>query len=133
MYGGAAVTWRSKLQSIVATSTCEAELIAAAHAVKEALHIGKLLTDLCGVYRPITVCVDKLPAIVLLRNPAAGAHNRTKHVDICYHFARHRVAIGDVKIEYIATTQMLADVLTEQLAEPVLWTHRSNLGLCDKR
>jgi hypothetical protein len=133
MYGGAAVAWRSKLQSIVATSTCEAELVAAAQAVKEALHFGKLLTDLCGVYRPITVCVDNQPAIVLLRNPAAGAHNRTKHVDICYHFARHRVAIGDVRIEYIATTQMVADVFPKQLSGPVFRTHRSNLGLCDKR
>jgi hypothetical protein len=98
------------LQSILATSTCEAELVAAAQAVKEALHFRRLLTDLCGVYRPITVCVDNQPAIVLLRNPAAGAHNRTKHVHICYHFVRHRVAIGDVRIEYIATTQMVADV-----------------------
>jgi Reverse transcriptase (RNA-dependent DNA polymerase)/gag-polypeptide of LTR copia-type/Integrase core domain/GAG-pre-integrase domain/Zinc knuckle len=132
MFGGAAVAWRSKLQSIVATSTCEAELVAAAQAVKEALYFGKLLTDLCGVYRPITVCVDNQPAIVLLRNPAAGSHNRTKHVDICYHFARHRVAIGDVKIEYIATTQMLADLLTKQLSGPVFRTHRSNLGLCER-
>jgi hypothetical protein len=132
MFGGAAVAWKSKLQSIVATSTCEAELVAAAQAVKEALYFGKLLTDLSGVYRPITVCVDNQPAIVLLRNPAAGSHNRTKHVDVCYHFARHRVAIGDVKIEYIATTQMFADMLTKQLSGPVFRFHRSNLGLCDR-
>jgi Reverse transcriptase (RNA-dependent DNA polymerase)/gag-polypeptide of LTR copia-type/Integrase core domain/GAG-pre-integrase domain/Zinc knuckle len=133
MFGGAAVAWRSKLQSIVATSTCEAELVAAAQAVKEALYFGKLLTDLCGVYRPITVCVDNQPAIALLRNPAAGSHNRTKHVDVCYQFARHRVAIGDVRIEYIGTAQMLADLFTKQLSGPVFRTHRSNLGLCDHR
>jgi hypothetical protein len=121
------------LQSIVATSTCEAELVAAAQAVKEALYFGKLLTDLCGVYRPITVCVDSQHAIVLLHNTAAGAHTRTKHVDICYHFARQRGAIGDVRIENIATTQMVADVFTKHLSGPVFKTHRSNLGLCDKR
>jgi hypothetical protein len=71
-------------------------------------------------------------AIVLLRYPAAGSHNPTNHVDVCYHFDRHRVAIGDVKIEYIATTQMFADMLTKQLSGPVFRLHRSNLGLCDR-
>ena len=75
MFGGAAVACSSKLQSVVATSTCEAELIAAARAVKDALYFGKLLADMCGVYRPLTLCVDNQAAIVLLHNPAAGAHN----------------------------------------------------------
>lgn len=49
MFGGAAVAWSSKLQSIVATSRCKAELIATARAVKEALYFGKLLADMCRV------------------------------------------------------------------------------------
>jgi hypothetical protein len=129
MYGGAAVAWSSKLQTIVATSTCEAELIAAARAVKEALYFSKLMADLCGQFYPITLCVDNQAAVVLLRNPAAGASSRTKHVDVCYHFARHRVAVGDVKVEYISTTHMLADIMTKQLPGPVFKTHRANLGV----
>jgi Reverse transcriptase (RNA-dependent DNA polymerase) len=132
MYGGAAVAWSSKLQTVVATSTCEAELIAAARAVKEALYFGKLLTDICGRFRPLTVCVDNQSAIVLLRNPAAGAQNRTKHVDVCYNFARHRVAVGDVKVEYIPTGEMIADVMTKQLSGPTFRGHRSNLGMSGK-
>ena len=122
-----ALPWQ--LQTIVATSTCEAELIAAARAVKEAMYFGKLLTDLCGVFRPVTLCVDNQSAIVLLRNPTAGAHNRTKHVDVCYHFARHRVDIGDVKVEVIATAHMVADVLTKQLPGPAFRAHRANMGV----
>ena len=129
MYGGSAVAWSSKLQTIVATSTCEAELVAAARGVKEALYFGKLLTDLHGVFRAVTICVDNQAAIVLLRNPAAGAHTRAKHVDVCYYFARHRVAIGDVKVEYIATTHMVADVMTKQLPGPAFRTHRTNMGV----
>jgi hypothetical protein len=132
MFGGAAVAWSSKLQSIVATSTCEADLVAAARAVKEALYFGKLMADICGVFRPLTFCVDNQAAVVLLRNPAAGAGNRTKHIDVCYQFARHRVATGDVKVEYISTTHMLADMMTKQLPGPAFKKHRSNLGLCDQ-
>jgi hypothetical protein len=131
MFGGAAVAWSSKLQSIVATSTCEAELVAAARAVKETLYFGKRRADMCGVFRPLTLCVDNQAAVVLLRNPAAGSGNRTKHIDVCYQFARHRVAIGDVKVEFVATTHMFADIMTKQLSGPVFRTHRMNLGLCD--
>jgi hypothetical protein len=132
MFGGAAVAWSSKLQSIVATSTCEAELVAAARAVKEALYFGKLMADVCGAFHPLTLCVDNQAAVVLLRNPAAGANNRTKHVDVCYQFARHRVAIGDVKVEYISTTHMVADIMTKQLPGPVFRTHRASMGVFDK-
>ena len=44
----AAVSWASKLQTLVATSTCEAELIAYSVAVKEALYIAKVLCDISG-------------------------------------------------------------------------------------
>jgi hypothetical protein len=116
----------------VATSTCEAELVAAARAVKEALYFGKLMADVCGAFHPLTLCVDNQAAVVLLRNPAAGANNRTKHVDMCFQFARHRVAIGDVKVEYISTTHMVADIMTKQLPGPVFRTHRASMGVFDK-
>ena len=57
--------------------------------------MGKLLTDLLGVFRPVTLCVYDQSTVILLRNPAAVALNRTKHVGVCYHFAYH-LAIGDV-------------------------------------
>jgi hypothetical protein len=44
MNAGAAVLWGSKLQTTVAVSTCEAELIAGARAIKEALWLRKLIT-----------------------------------------------------------------------------------------
>jgi hypothetical protein len=54
-YGGSAVAWSSKLQEVVATSMCEAKLIAASRAVKEALYFGNLMSDLRGRFRPITL------------------------------------------------------------------------------
>jgi hypothetical protein len=44
-----------------------------------------------GRFQLITICVDNQSSIVLLRNPAGGANNRAKHVDVCYNFARHRL------------------------------------------
>jgi hypothetical protein len=129
-FGGAAVACSSKVQTLVATSTCEAELIAASRAVKDALYFTKLMTDFRGSFQPITICVDNQTAIVLIRNLAAGAQNRTKNVDVCYNFARHRVAVGDVNVEGISTEEMVADVMTKQLSGPVFRGHRDKLGMC---
>ena len=129
IYGGAAVAWASKLQGVVATSTCEAELIAFAMAVKESLHLSKILNVVFGKWTPLLVYGDNQAAITLIRNPAIGAHNRTKHIDIAYHFSRMRVMFGDVKVSYISTEKMVADVMTKQLSGPGFRRHRERMGL----
>eukprot|EP00965_Chrysotila_dentata_P117902 3896358-Pleurochrysis_carterae.AAC.1 len=46
MYGKAAITWSSKKQPTVALSSCEAEIIAASEAAKEATYLRELLREL---------------------------------------------------------------------------------------
>lgn len=48
---------------------------------------------------------------------------RSKHIDVVYHFARERVARGDVEFSYVRTDVMLADMFTK--AVPI-----SKLGIC---
>lgn len=114
---------------MVATSTCEAEFIAFAAAVKESLHLSKILADVCKKWISLMVFGDNQAAITLIRNTATGAHNRTKHIDVAYHFSRHRVMTQDVQVEFIRTDEMLADVLTKQLAGPAFRKHRGGMGL----
>ena len=40
--------------------------------------------------------MDNQSALVLIKNPAAGAQNRTKHTDVAYNFTRHRVIAGEI-------------------------------------
>ena len=51
---------------------------------------------------------------------------RTKHIDIKYHFVTDEVSSGKVRLQWIPTTQQLADVLTKALG---IQQHRV---LCDK-
>ena len=61
----------------------------------------------------VQVYGDNQGAIALSKNP--HLHERSKHIDICYHFQRDLVEKGDVSIDYINTSQMVADGLTKPL------------------
>jgi hypothetical protein len=73
----AAVVWLSKLQSIVATSTAEAEYIAAATATKEGLWVRMLLGEVHGSVSPLNLVVDNQSAVVLISQHTAGRSDRT--------------------------------------------------------
>ncbi|MCO5564741.1 hypothetical protein L7F22_018409 [Adiantum nelumboides] len=77
---GGAVSWRSRLQTCVTQSTTKAEYVAASEACKEAIWLGRLVTDL-GIKEetPMLHC-DSQSAKQLPRNTVY--HSKTKHVDV---------------------------------------------------
>jgi hypothetical protein len=126
---GGAILWGSKLQVTVAASTCEAELIAGSKAIKEALWLRKLVADVSGRFVAVKLLMDNQSALTLVKNPAAGAQTRSKHVDVQYNFARHRVIKGEIDAQFVRTQYMIADMFTKQLASPMYRTHRENMGM----
>ena len=112
LYGGA-ISWSSKRQESVALSTVEAEYMAAAAAVKEALWLRVLLEDLQLPYETILIHGDNHGSLQLIKNTIISA--RSKHIDIRYHFVRERVANAEVAFKYISTDSMVADGLTKSL------------------
>ena len=133
MLAGALVSWKSKRQSTVALSSCEAEYIAESEAAKEAIWLQHLLTQL-RVDRtpvdntpPITIYGDNRGALALAKNPMY--HARTKHVDIRYHFVREKVEEGLVKMDWIAGNFNLADGLTKPLSKARFENFRWQVGL----
>ena len=111
---GAAISWSSKLQPTVAVSTTEAEYLAAAQAVKEAVWLRKLASELKLQYGTMKIYSDNQGAMKLLKHPVASV--KSKHIDVIHHFARERVARKEVKFEYISTELMIADCMTKALA-----------------
>lgn len=126
LYGGA-ISWSSRLQPTVAVSTTEAEYMASAYAVKEALWLRKLFSTFGGITDTVLIYGDNQGALKLLKHPIAS--NRSKHIDVIYHFARERVARKEVAFQYCDTNHMIADCLTKPVNEAKFVFCKNGMGL----
>jgi methyl coenzyme M reductase subunit D len=45
----------------------------------------------------------------------AKGHTRVKHIDICEHYIRERVAAGDIEVQHVPSAENLADIFTKVL------------------
>eukprot|EP00611_Tribonema_gayanum_P029745 TRINITY_DN804_c1_g1_i3.p1 TRINITY_DN804_c1_g1~~TRINITY_DN804_c1_g1_i3.p1 ORF type:complete len:607 (+),score=162.53 TRINITY_DN804_c1_g1_i3:1040-2860(+) len=110
---GAAVVWRSKLQPCVTLSSTEAEYVALCEASKEVRPLAQLLEFLGAEQGVVRIMEDNAAAIHLAAD--AGASQRTKHIDVKYHYVREQVQNGLVSVESVRTQEQHADVLTKVL------------------
>lgn len=108
---GAPVSWRSMLQATVALSTTEAEYMALAEGVKEALWLWGLLGDFGIKQDRVDLWCDSQSAIHLAKNQVH--HARTKHIDVRYHFVRDVIEEGDISLMKVHTDENPADMLTK--------------------
>ncbi|KAL0726856.1 hypothetical protein Bca4012_022949 [Brassica carinata] len=109
--GDNVVSWKSRLQPVVALSTTEAEYIALTEAVKEAIWLKGLLEDFGVKQGPISIWCDSQSAICLSKNNVF--HERTKHVAKRYHFIRDIIEDKVVDVLKIHTSRNPADILTK--------------------
>jgi hypothetical protein len=108
------VSWQSLKQRVVALSSCETEYIAATIAATQAIWMARLLGELLGREPEVAeLNVDSKSALALARNPVF--HERSKHINLRYHFIRNCLAEGTVSATYINTVDQLADILTKAL------------------
>jgi len=127
-FGSRMFSWCSKKQDIVAQSTVEAEYIAAASAVNQALWIRKLLTDLYMEQKKSTeIFVDNQAAISIANNPVS--HGKTKHFKIKLYFLREVQKNGDIDLVHCKTDFQTADILTKALPRARFEFLRKRLGI----
>ena len=110
---GPLISWKSRKQQTVALSTCEAEYIALANAVQEAKFLKQLCIDIrvsIGEGKAF-IKIDNQGAMNLAKNPIH--HQRSKHIDIRYHFIREEVREDRVSLEYVPTKENIADIFTK--------------------
>ena len=113
---GGPITWSSRLQSVVAQSTTEAEYYAINEAAREAAWIRNFLTELGALP------VDSAPIPILNDNNGAltwsagtTLRRESRHVKVRYHYVREEIERGAIKLQYVSTKDCAADGLTKPL------------------
>jgi hypothetical protein len=126
--GHGAVSWSSRKQDIVATSTCEAEYVAMSNAAKEALWLRQVLSEIGYQQNDASlILADNQGAIVLSEDQSN--HQRSKHIDVRYHFIRERTANGEVAFKYVRSCNNVADIFTKALPYVTYARLRRRLGV----
>ncbi|GKA47302.1 retrotransposon protein, putative, ty1-copia subclass [Tanacetum coccineum] len=116
---GGAVDRKSTKQSIFATSSTDAEYIAAFDASKEAVWIRKFISGLGivpTIEEPISMYCDNTGAIAIAKDD--GVTKGARHFRAKVHYLRETIKMGDVKIEKIDIDDNLADPFIKALAFP---------------
>ncbi|CAI7868697.1 unnamed protein product [Closterium sp. NIES-53] len=127
LFGGGAVSWRSKKQNEVGLSSCETEFMALHHGLKEVVWLRRLLEEI-GVCQkePSVILCDNESAVKLAKN--ACLHGLTKHISPKWHWVR-RLLDKEVQLEIVKTHQQAANILTKRLAENEHWKGMKLAGM----
>jgi hypothetical protein len=128
---GAPVSWSSKRQGEVATSTTHAEYIGQYNAI---LHLQWLRTFLAETYlfrSPVTnIMADNQSAVALSRDPEF--HKRTKHFNVKSYYQRAVLNKEEICLEYVPTEEQAADGLTKPLGPSPFMKFCTLLGIDTK-
>ncbi|CAI7849297.1 unnamed protein product, partial [Closterium sp. NIES-53] len=127
LFGGGAVSWRSKKQNEVGLSSCETEYMALHHGTKEVVWLRCLLEEI-GVCQkePTVILCDNESTVKLAKN--ACLHGLTKHIRPKWHWVR-MLLDKEVRLEIVKTHQQAADILTKRLAENEHWKGMKLAGM----
>nr|GEY43038.1 retrotransposon protein, putative, Ty1-copia subclass [Tanacetum cinerariifolium] len=127
---GGVVDWKSVKQSIFATSSAEAEYIAAFDAFKEAVRFRKFIYGLgvvLTIEEPISMYCDNTGAIVIANE--SGITKGARHFRVKVHYLCEVIEYGDIKLEKFHIDDNLADPFTKPLAFLKHSEHTRNIGM----
>nr|GEU68533.1 ribonuclease H-like domain-containing protein [Tanacetum cinerariifolium] len=105
------ILWQCKKQTIVATSTKEAEYVAAAHCCGQVLWIQNQLLNYGFNFMSIKIYIDNESTICIVKNPVF--HSKTKHIEIRHHFIRDAYEKKLIQVLKIHTDDNAAALLTK--------------------
>lgn len=111
MWGGVPLVWRSKRQTIVSTSTAEAELLALATVLNYSLGFQNILYSVQLDLESNLFCDNR----AALQNAREGCSWRSRHYLIKAAALRDYYKKGLVSLSYVDTNHNVADLLTRHL------------------
>ncbi|GJX97899.1 putative ribonuclease H-like domain-containing protein, partial [Tanacetum coccineum] len=105
------ISWQCKKQTIMATSTTEAEYVAAANCCGQVLWIQNQMLDYGFNFMNSKIYIDNESTICIVKNLVF--HSKTKHIEIRHHFIRDAYEKKLIQVLKIHTDDNVADLLTK--------------------
>jgi hypothetical protein len=125
----------------------EAEYVGSSEAAREGIWLQHLLNGFTGTQSdnatarfpetsekdsPQLLYMDNQSAMKLAMSSVNQDHERTKHIDIRYHFVRDASQQGRICVEHPQTAEMTADILTKALPRDTHQRHVKRMGFQSK-
>jgi hypothetical protein len=127
----AMTSWQSRNQSRIYLITTESEYIVACSSSCEAIWIQKFLTSLFDLdMEESMILFDNHSYINMTEN--LMFHDKSKHIEIQYHYICDMVQMGAIKLQYVGTNEQVLDVLTKSLSRVNFEHLQDNIGIVRK-
>ncbi|GKE21521.1 hypothetical protein Tco_1433033, partial [Tanacetum coccineum] len=123
------ISWQCKKQTIMATSSTEAEYVVAASCYAHVLWIQNQFLDYGFNFMNTKIFIDNQSTICIVKNPVF--HQRTKHIEIRHHFIRDANEKNLIQVLKIHTDDNVADLLTKAFDGPRFEYLVVHIGMVD--
>lgn len=122
------IWWKSRKQTSIAASSCEAEFMALFEGCKDVVWLRNLLCNLgvCPGREPTEIRHDNQSSITWAENTGM---RKVKHIDLRYNYSQHMIADGVVVLKYVSTDENIADIFTKILSGTKFQKARRKLGV----
>jgi len=119
------VFWKSKKQATVSLSSSEAEYIALSDCTTECIFVAQLISEILERSAFPVILYEDNQSTIKIANTLET--KRSKHIDIKHHFIRECVSNDKIQINYVSTSERIADIFTKALPAPKLEYFRNKL------
>ncbi|GKB14226.1 hypothetical protein Tco_0848149 [Tanacetum coccineum] len=133
LLGGGAISWASKKQTCITSSTMEYEFVSLAAAGKEAKWLRNLIYEipiLPKLIAPISIRCDSAPTMA--RAYSQIYNGKSRHLGVRHSMVRELSKNGVISIEFVRTQNNLADHLMKGLVRDLVNKLVKGMGLKSK-
>nr|GEX87108.1 putative ribonuclease H-like domain-containing protein [Tanacetum cinerariifolium] len=126
-FGKRLISWQCKKQIIIATSTTEAQYVAAANCYGQVLWIQNQMIDYGFNFMNTKIYIDNESTFCIVKNPLY--HSKTKHIEIKNHFIRDSYEKKHIQVLKIHTDDNVADLSTKSFDVSRFNFLKANIGM----
>ncbi|CAM8965359.1 unnamed protein product [Rhodiola kirilowii] len=130
LLGGGVISWASKKQTCITSSTMESEFVALAAASKEAERLKNLIHEIPLWERPISPISIYYDSAATLAKAYSYVYNgKSRHLGVRHSAVRELITHGVISMDFVRSQQNLADHLTKGLARYLVSKSVKGMGL----